>query len=84
MSIAVSLQRQDRYERKLAQGHKSALLPVKVLKESHSIELKKQICDMIKNGKKMSYVVIILLKLRDVTFWLVTVRPKPGGRSVST
>lgn len=48
------LVRQDRYERMLSQGHRSALTPKKVLKESRSKELKKQVFDLLKNGKKMT------------------------------
>ncbi|KRT83041.1 hypothetical protein AMK59_4028, partial [Oryctes borbonicus] len=51
---SISLQRQDRYERKLRQGHRSALTPKKELRDSRSRELKKQICDMIKSGKRLT------------------------------
>ncbi|KAK9703147.1 Tubulin-tyrosine ligase family [Popillia japonica] len=51
---SISLQRQDRYERKLRQGHRAALTPKKELKDSRSMELKKQICDMIKTGKRLT------------------------------
>ncbi|XP_022904473.2 tubulin polyglutamylase TTLL5 isoform X1 [Onthophagus taurus] len=50
----IALQRQDRYERKLTQGHKTLLPPHKPLHESESAELKKQICDMVKNGQKLT------------------------------
>lgn len=46
--------RQDRYERKLIQGHKLALAPIKVTEENYAMDLKKQVCDMMKNGKRLS------------------------------
>ncbi|KAG5889403.1 hypothetical protein JTB14_018277 [Gonioctena quinquepunctata] len=46
--------RQDRYERMLSQGHKSALTPCKITKESHSLELKKKIVEMLQGGKKIT------------------------------
>lgn len=46
--------RQDRYERMLSQGHVSALTPKKIFKESRSTELKKQVFDLVKNGRKMT------------------------------
>lgn len=46
--------RQDRYERRLNQGHKSSLVQPKTLKESHSIELRKKVVDMLKSGKKIT------------------------------
>ncbi|KAJ8962623.1 hypothetical protein NQ318_001016 [Aromia moschata] len=46
--------RQDRYERMLSQGHKSALVPCKITRESQCIELKKKIVDMLKSGKKIT------------------------------
>jgi tubulin polyglutamylase TTLL5 len=49
-----TLARQDRYERMLSQGHRSALAPKKTPKESRSAELRKQIIDMLRNGKKMT------------------------------
>ncbi|XP_065169169.1 tubulin polyglutamylase TTLL5 isoform X2 [Atheta coriaria] len=53
----VSTPRQDRYERKLSQGHRSTLTaPKKPLQEDYSVELKRQVCDMVRNGKKLSQV----------------------------
>jgi tubulin polyglutamylase TTLL5 len=49
-----TLARQDRYERMLSQGHRSALAPKKTPKDSRSAELRKQIIDMLRNGKKMT------------------------------
>ncbi|KAL1514075.1 hypothetical protein ABEB36_003396 [Hypothenemus hampei] len=46
--------RQDRYERALSRGHKQALIPTKITKVSHSLELRKKIIDMIKCGKKIT------------------------------
>ncbi|XP_017779689.1 PREDICTED: tubulin polyglutamylase TTLL5 isoform X2 [Nicrophorus vespilloides] len=54
---ALSTPRQDRYERKLIQGHKSALgIMKKPVKETHSMDLKRQVSDLMKNGKRMSQV----------------------------
>ncbi|KAJ8924380.1 hypothetical protein NQ315_007176 [Exocentrus adspersus] len=68
-----SSERQNRYERMLSQGHKSALVPCKITQESHSIELKKKIVEMLKSGKKITqgearktfshYLVCILRKI---------------------
>uniref|UniRef100_V5G4R9 Tubulin--tyrosine ligase-like protein 5 n=1 Tax=Anoplophora glabripennis TaxID=217634 RepID=V5G4R9_ANOGL len=70
-----SNERLDRYERMLSQGHKSALVPCKITQESHSIELKKKIVEMLKNGKKITqcearktfshYLVCILRKISN-------------------
>lgn len=49
-----SNERQDRYERMLSQGHKSALVPCKISQESQSVELKKKIVELLKNGKKIT------------------------------
>ncbi|XP_074037435.1 tubulin tyrosine ligase-like 5 isoform X3 [Leptinotarsa decemlineata] len=46
--------RQDRYERMLSQGHKAALVPRKVAKEAHGVELKKKVVDMLRSGKKIT------------------------------
>lgn len=47
--------RQDRYERMLSQGHRAALLPKKIpQKESNVAELKTQMIDMMKNGKRLT------------------------------
>ncbi|KAF5305739.1 hypothetical protein FQR65_LT07635 [Abscondita terminalis] len=47
--------RQERYERMLCQGHKAALSTKKLqLQDSKSSELKKQIIDAIKNGRKLT------------------------------
>lgn len=46
--------RQDRYERKLAQGHNLTLSPIKVAQENYALELKRQICDMMKDGKRLT------------------------------
>ncbi|KAF2881607.1 hypothetical protein ILUMI_24550 [Ignelater luminosus] len=47
--------RQDRYERMLSQGHRAALLPKKIpQKESNAIELRTQMIDMMKNGKRLT------------------------------
>lgn len=49
-----SLARQDRYERMLSQGHRQSLAPQKIQKEGRSIELRKQVIDLLRNGKKMT------------------------------
>ncbi|XP_044265765.1 tubulin polyglutamylase TTLL5 isoform X1 [Tribolium madens] len=49
-----SLARQDRYERQLSQGHRQSLAPQKIHKEGRSIELRKQVMDMLRSGKKMT------------------------------
>ncbi|XP_076260050.1 tubulin tyrosine ligase-like 5 isoform X2 [Rhynchophorus ferrugineus] len=46
--------RQDRYERMLSRGHKQALAPSKVSKDSQGAELRKKILEMLKNGKKIT------------------------------
>lgn len=45
--------RQDRYERMLTQGHRSALGPSR-LKDTKCAELKKEIINLLKDGKRMS------------------------------
>ncbi|XP_044745642.1 tubulin polyglutamylase TTLL5 isoform X2 [Coccinella septempunctata] len=45
--------RQDRYERMLTQGHRSALGPSR-LKDSKCAELRKEIIGLLKDGKRMS------------------------------
>ncbi|XP_066146909.1 tubulin polyglutamylase TTLL5 isoform X1 [Euwallacea fornicatus] len=65
--------RQDRYERALSRGHKQALIPNKVTKESQSIELRRKVVEMLKCGKKITqcearktfsqYLVCILKKI---------------------
>lgn len=53
--LGVPRNRQDRYERMLTQGHRSSLTPIKIpAKESRSAELRAQMIDLIKNGKKLS------------------------------
>jgi hypothetical protein len=54
LCVGTTLARQDRYERMLSQGHRSALAPKKTPKDSRSAELRKQIIDMLRNGKKMT------------------------------
>lgn len=71
--------RQDRYERMLTQGHRSSLTPIKIpAKESRSAELRAQMIDLIKNGKKLSYVTSVSLesKLRIIVFIANTRRGK--------
>ncbi|CAH1107627.1 unnamed protein product [Psylliodes chrysocephalus] len=46
--------RQDRYERMLSQGHKSALGPLKISRETQCLEIKKKIVDMLQNGKRIT------------------------------
>lgn len=48
--------RQDRYERMLSQGHRSALQPCKITKESHCIELRKKVVDMLRSGRKITQI----------------------------
>lgn len=65
--------RQDRYERALSRGHKQALEPSKITKESQSVELRRKIIEMMKSGKKITqrearktfsqYLVCVLKKL---------------------
>lgn len=52
--LGTALSRQNRYERMLSQGHKSALLPKKIPKENRSVELRKQILELLRNGRKLS------------------------------
>nr|CAI5827764.1 unnamed protein product [Callosobruchus analis] len=46
--------RQDRYERMLRQGHKQFNISCKMTKESHVIEMKRKILEMLKSGKRIS------------------------------
>lgn len=56
MILVTSSGRQDRYERKLVQGHKLALSPAKVAQDNYAAELKKQICDTMRDGRRLSQV----------------------------
>ncbi|XP_057653784.1 tubulin polyglutamylase TTLL5 isoform X5 [Diorhabda carinulata] len=46
--------RQDRYERMLSQGHRSSLAPCKITRETHCLDIKKRITDMLETGKRIT------------------------------
>lgn len=52
--VTTSHSRQNRYERMLSQGHRFALMPRKVPREARSAELKYQIIDLLRSGKKLT------------------------------
>ncbi|CAH1975002.1 unnamed protein product [Acanthoscelides obtectus] len=54
-NVAVQVEgRQDRYERMLRQGHRQFIIPCKMSNESHTVEMKKKILEMLKCGKRIS------------------------------
>lgn len=65
--------RQDRYERALSRGHRQALMPSAMPKETQSVELRRKVIEMLKSGKKITqcearktfsqYLVCILRKI---------------------
>lgn len=48
------LARQDRYERMLSQGHRASLGPSRFTKDNHTTDLRVQILNMMKEGKRIS------------------------------